>query len=622
MNDSLHRLADIYGIEPGYQAEGGHYRETSDETRRALLAALGVAAASAEDLERSLTSAPHLAPPQAIGAEMRAYRPEWLEHTRIWGLTCQLYGLKSARNWGMGDFEDLARLAEIAGARGADFVGVNPLHALFPAEPSRYSPYAPSSRQFLNPLYIAPDKVPEYALVAERMAPIEQSLPALRDLDLIDYPRVSEVKGKMFAALYGAFRRLPEEHPRRRAFKAFRDAQGLALKHHCLYEALAEHFTFRGGHAAWSQWPEDYRDRHSDAVRDFAKANKASMTFYAWLQWVADEQLREAQARARRAGMRIGLYLDLAVGVAPDGATTWCEPDVAIADAEIGAPPDLLAAGGQQWGLAPFSPARLKETETAALREVLDATMRDAGAIRIDHAMGLQRLFWIPKGKTAVDGAYMRYPMSDMFRAVTEISRERHCIVIGEDLGTVPPGFRDAMRQTGLFGYRVLYFEHNEGGGFKPASEHDPDAMICASTHDLPTLRGWWNGRDIAWRRKLGLVGEEEAARQWAERGRDRELLLQALAEDGLRPEHARADKPADAALIVAIHRFIAASPCRLLAVQLDDTVGVIEQANVPATIDTHPNWRRKTPCALEDLDANKLFRAVTGAVAAIRPRS
>lgn len=622
MTSSLERLADLYGIEPGYVSESGEYKHTSDDTRRALLAAMGVRAESQEEVERALAAAPPPRPHDPfLHPGTRAFRPEWLETTRVWGLTCQLYGLVSSRNWGMGDFEDLARLCEIAAAHGADFLGVNPLHALFAADPTRFSPYAPSDRQFLNPLYIAPDMVPEFAQVVGRIAPVLDELPALRRMPLIDYPAVARVKAKALTALYGVFRRLPQDHPRRVAFAAFRERCGEALERFALFEAISQHFATRGVGAAWSQWPPAWRDHGSTEVADFAHRHKDNIAFYAWLQWLAKDQLKAAQTRARAAGMRIGLYLDLAVGVAPDGAATWADPHLAIAGAEIGAPPDPLAAGGQQWGLAPLSPARLCETGFERLRQVLSATMYDAGAVRIDHAMGLQRLFWIPAGRKAADGAYVRYPVADMFGLVAQVSQQHRCLVVGEDLGTVPEGFRDRMREAGLFSYRVLYFERAEGGRFKQSGEHEPDSLVCVSTHDLPPLRGWWIGRDIEWRRDLGLVSEEQAASQRQERERDRALLLQALAREDLLPDGATDRGELSDALLTAVHLFIARSPCRLMAVQLDDALGAIEAPNVPGTSNEHPNWRRKAPVALEDIADQPLFAALTAALAAERRR-
>jgi 4-alpha-glucanotransferase len=319
--------------------------------------------------------------------------------------------------------------------------------------------------------------------------------------------------------------------------------------------------------------------------------------------------------------MRIGLYLDLAVGVSPDGATSWAAGKAIAQEARIGCPPDRFSADGQDWGLVPFAPLGLEEERFEPFRALLRANMRHAGALRLDHVMGLQRLYWIPRGETGRNGAYVYYPFSALLEAVAEESWVFGTIVIGENLGTLPPGFTDTIVRAGLLGYQVLYLA-DEHAPFRPSQAYRREALVCASTHDLPTLRGWWTGRDIEWRRKTGLATAAEAERQWEERQEERRLLVVALAEAGLLPsaDDARAEELSDA-VIVAVHRFLGRTPCRLFAVQLDDALGALEQANLPGTVDEHPNWRRKIAVAIEDLGDHALFQDVTEAVAAERPR-
>ncbi|MGH6735873.1 MAG: 4-alpha-glucanotransferase [Methyloceanibacter sp.] len=616
MPDRIDELAERFGIARGYISEAGDWVTTPPETKAKVLEAMGVPVGEAQ--------AEHLPPPppsdDVASLAASAFWPPFLVDQRSWGLSVQLYALRSARNWGIGDFEDLARLAEFAAGLGAEFIGVSPLHALFFADPSRISPYSPSTRDYLNPLLIAPDIVPGYADLPER-ASLEAELGALRDSALIHYPGVHRVKLRAFEALFAHFVKNAEPSAKE-AFETYCREQGSALECHALYEALSERFMAEGRSVAWTSWPEEFRHPDNLAVRDFARAAKHRIVFHAWLQWIADAQLAEAQQRASAAGMRIGLYLDLAVGISPDGSRSWLDGPAIAHHARIGCPPDPFSASGQDWGLVPFSPVGLTEERFEPFRAVLRANMQHAGALRIDHAMGLQRLYWIPEDNTAKDGAYVAYPFRELLEGVAEESWISRTIVIGEDLGTVPPGFSDIIVRTGLLSYQVLYFSERNGAWMSP-HVYRREALVCASTHDLPTLKGWWLGKDIDWRVKTGRATETEAAKQRHDRLHDRELLLNALVKaQAIEPDAAQAgDKEMSDEVLVAVHRFLALTPCRLLSVQLDDALGVVEQANLPGTIDEHPNWRRKTAVTIEALGDHPLFRAVVRAVAAERPR-
>lgn len=625
MSKELDRLAEAYGISLGYVSEDGAYRRVSERAKRGILAALGVAARTQEDVASGLAAAPAPRPRQMVGpAGMRCFVPEWLRQGRAWGITCQLYGLKSHRNWGMGDFEDLARLAEWAGSCGADFLGVSPLHALFLADPGRRSPYSPSSRRFLNPMYIAVDKLGGDGRV------IPQAIAAARDAPLVNYVTVGELKRSALAARFARFVRddLARRTENALLFEAFCREFGEALELFARYEALSDALASQGFSCGWHAWPDGYRSPTGDAALRFARNNPARVLFHKWLQWIADSQLADAHRRARTAGMRIGLYLDLAVGVAPDGADTWGAPDTVIGGAHIGSPPDPFNRLGQDWGLCPLSPLALRERDGAAVAAALHALMRHAGAIRIDHVMGLVRLYWVPAGLCATDGAYVSYPGDILMRHLASASLDHSALVIGEDLGTVPAGFRDIMRRMAIQGYRVLYFERGKDGRFRAPHCYAHAALACISTHDLPTLRGWWKGRDISERERLGLFDAATAELQRHERTRDRRLLLQALAQAGLGPDETAPGGagPTSAelpdAVLVGLHTFLARTRSRLVAVQLEDLVGMEEQANLPGTVDEYPNWRRKLPVSLERLPECRMFRRVAGAVAAERPRA
>jgi len=627
MSEALDHLALAYGIEPGYISERGEHHKTGEKTKRSLLAALGVPASNDADVEASLAAAPPLAAndlPRPVGAP--CFMPDWLAQGRVWGVTCQLYGLRSARNLGIGDFEDLAQLGELAASAGADFLGVNPLHALFFADASRFSPYAPSSRLFLNPFYIAVDRLTP-AAGATRGGEAQ----SVRAAKLVDYPRMAQLKRRALEAGYCSFadlRRAPVSEAMR-SFKAFCAAGGRSLQRFALYEALSEALVAKGHHSGWHTWPAPYRSFDSHAVRRFERENAARIDFHKWLQWVAESQLRAAQERCKAAGMRIGLYLDLAVGVAPDGADTWSQSDTVVNGVRIGCPPDMFNDHGQDWGLAPYSPTALKTRDFVPFETMLRALMRNSGAVRIDHAMGLARLYWIPSEAPATNGAYVRFPFKDMLDHLARISQDCRALVIGEDLGTVPTGFREVLSEAEIQGYRVFYFEREEDGAFRPPQAYSHKALACLSTHDLPTLKGWWSGNDIDEREKVGASTPANAAAARENRKRERMLLLGLLDSAGLLPSSLApvmnetipcpAHFPDEGC--VAVHALLATASSRLVAVQLEDLVGLEEQANVPGTVDEHPNWRRKLPLALSTIPKMALFRNIADALSQERPR-
>jgi 4-alpha-glucanotransferase len=542
----------------------------------------------------------------------RCFGPDDLGNGRLWGITAQLYGLRSADDFGLGDFDDLARLAEVVAAEGAAFVGLNPIHSLFPAEPRHIGPYSPSSRRFSNWIHIDLDAVPEVAATPEAAALLAQdatqaTLKAARAAELVDYAAIAPIKRQLlelaFTTFLGRHLRAGEESGRGLAFLAFRAEQGAELESQARFDAIFEH-QYAGGQGVWSwrAWPAELRDASGPGVAAFAEAHAERVTFFAWLQWLIDDQLATVQARARDAGMPVGLYGDLAVGVHPDGAATWSRPDVAVVGATVGAPPDAFNAGGQNWGLAPFSPTALQRDRYRMFLGDLGWNMRHAGALRIDHAMSLARLFWIPEGAPASEGTYVRHPFDDLVRLVALQSQRAHCMVIGEDLGNVPDGFRDVMQRANLLSYRVLWFERAWDGGFKPPEAFPREALIGISTHDLPTLAGFVAGRDLEWRRRLGQLADEaklEVAR--GERRQEVARLAQALREAGDLPADTGDDPPYDI-LLDATCRYLARSPSALMFVQLEDLLGDPEQPNLPGTVDEHPNWQRRLPVTVDEL--------------------
>jgi 4-alpha-glucanotransferase len=534
---------------------------------------------------------------------------------RSWGLTVQLYGLRSARNWGIGDFADLAELCCRTGALGGAVVGINPLHALFAAEPRHFSPYSPSSRAWLNYLYIDPEAVPGFAddPAAQAMARPD-AMAAARGGELVDYAAVAAVKRPVLEALFRRFRdrEAGTGSVLDREFAAFKRQGGAALDGFAGFEALHEAITGSGGPFSWREWSPNLRDPGSPAVAAFVREHPERVEFFRFLQWQADRQLAAAAVAGREVGLVLGLYRDLAVGVNPNGAEAWADQELIVPGVAIGAPPDPLSRAGQDWGLAPLNPLALRRRGFAPLIAALRANMRHAGVLRIDHVMGLRRLYWIPSGGPPIAGAYIGYPFHEVLRLVALESRRHGCAVIGEDLGTVPDGFREAVQAANVLSYRVLVFERHGDGGFKPPGEYAPLAAASAATHDLATLKGFWLGRDIAWRRRLGLYPDPAAEQtEAAERARDRRLLLEALAREGLLAAERfteflpEGDEPVYGdALGDAIHAYLARSRARLVLVQIEDLVGETEQANLPGTDDQHPNWRRRLSVSLEALFA------------------
>lgn len=539
---------------------------------------------------------------------------------RLWGFTVHLYAVRSPRNWGIGDFTDLVDLVEASARVGAAGVGVNPLHALFPGAPDQASPYSPSSRIFLNPIYIDVEAVPEFAGCPEAQRVLwgwRKHLAAARADSFVNYPVVTRLKYAVLRAVHGAFRRSAgAERARARAFASYVEAGGERLHRFAVFESLAERF----GTVPWPQWPEGYRSPMLPDVRAFAAAHAADVEFHAWLQWIAEEQVSRAQRRAEHLGMPLGLYRDLAVGVAEAGSDAWSAQDVIITDASVGCPPDPFNMLGQDWGTPPMSPRSLREKGYEPFIAMVRANMRNAGALRIDHVMGLLHLFWIPVGETPARGAYVEYPFEDLLAIVALESRRARCMVIGEDLGTVPDGFRERMAAANVLSYRVFYFE-KDGDRFKRPDEYPAQALACVTTHDLATLAGFWSGADILLRKEIGLYPSPAVEQsEWESRKRDRELMQRALAEQGLLPGEADRRPGAAGALspamVGAVHAYLARSPARIVMAQLDDVSEEAEQLNLPGTVLEYANWRRRLSQDIDTLFASPVMTAIRDAMA------
>jgi 4-alpha-glucanotransferase len=516
-----------------------------------------------------------------------AFRPRFVKTgERLWGLACHLYGIRSDTNWGIGDFGDLLRLGEVVGRAGGAALAINPLHALFLANPEQSSPYWPSSRHFLNPLYIDLRSFPE----------LHRDSEAVLD-DKVNYRRVA-------ASKMAAFRRM-QEHVLELTPKTFLEKAPRALRLFACHSVLSEHF----GGTPWHRWPATLRNPESSHVKAWAESHASDLRFHMSLQWLADDQLH----RARAANLRIGLVRDLAVGASPDGADVWADQNLFAIDASFGAPPDPFAAEGQDWGMPPIDPLALTARGFEPFIALLRANMTHAGALRIDHIIGLQRLFWMPKGGTAADGAYVRYPMDDLFGLLALESHLNQCFVIGEDLGTVPEGFRARMERECLLSTRLFFFERYANGLFKRPETYPPASVAQATTHDLPTVSGFWEGIDIPLQKIWNK--DYDSAKAEALRHQDRSLVVAALVDQGFLEQEAAAEHFPAMKIIHAIHCFLARAPSVLALINLSDVMAMKDQLNVPGTTAEYPNWRMKLPQSIEELEESELWRATVDAI-------
>jgi 4-alpha-glucanotransferase len=678
----IKELADALGIVGEYVDQAGRTRVTTDETRRALLAAMGVdastdavvheafAALQAEARRRQLEPVrvvriddpssrvlqvrassgtrwrlqveaetgdridlsgrwddngpsqillPHQLPvgyhrlrlfadastneQTLIVVPTRCVTPSDLlgDHPRTFGVTTNLYTIQSGTNWGVGDFTDLGELAAWAGDNGADFLGVNPLHALL-NRGHDISPYGPLTRLLRNPIYIDIAHVPELGYVpelCERIGSPEflSSLEPLRESGDVRYEQVMAVKGIALDALHRVF----VDHirgtrdQRAGAYERYLAEQGTPLERFALWMTIME----QQATSDWRRWPEHLRSPNGSAVDEFARTHANRLDYHKWVQFEADRQLAAAAERGRDAGMRIGLYQDLAIGVAPGGADTWSFGDLFARGATIGAPPDPYAAMGQNWGLPPVDPRALAHSGYRYFIDTLRSAFRHAGALRVDHVLGFFRMFWIPEGGAATDGAYVRYPAEDLLGILALESARHRALVVGEDLGTVPPEVGPSLQRWGVLSSKVLIFERERDGRFKSPRNYPSLSMATANTHDMSPLAGYWDGRDIDARVTAGLLPSDEAAPAREERERDRIALLDRLADDEVLPFPIAPASPAD--LRGAVHELLCRSPAQLVAFSLDDLGGEVDAVNVPGVgPERHPSWVRKMRLPLE----------------------
>ncbi|WP_252178645.1 4-alpha-glucanotransferase [Endozoicomonas sp. 4G] len=555
-----------------------------------------------------------------IIAPATCYEPEPLQTgEKIWGSGIQLYSVRSERNWGMGDFTDLKTLASELGKNGAHFVGLNPIHALYQDNPLHCSPYSPSSRLYGNVLYLDPLAVPEFdhckkAQQAFAAESFQQRLSESRACDYVDYEKTAGLKFEILELLYEHFTEQPDasNSDRARAFAAYCDKHGEPLQRFALFNALYEHFRKEDlMNWGWPCWPEAFQNPQSAEVADFAKANEDRITYFKYLQWLAEEQFAQAQTIARDAGMMVGVYRDLAVGVDRGGADVWSDRRLFCLEASTGAPPDGLGPQGQNWGLPPFNPAALQERRYQPFIDMIRNNMRDCGALRIDHAMGLFRLWWCPNGRGAAEGAYIHYPLQDLLGIIKLESRRNGCLVFGEDLGTVPQAITDSLPPARFYS-SVMGIFMQEGDSYLLPENYKLKALATLVCHDTPTLAGWWAGKDIDLVESLDFYTPERAEHERKGRQHARQAVINLLSTINELPSDTGDQMPEQFTrqLMERFSYYLARSNSQIAGIQLEDCMMIDTPVNMPGTSTEYPNWRRRLTENLESFFASEENKA------------
>jgi glycogen operon protein len=536
-------------------------------------------------------------------------------------VAAQLYALRRADgdrpDQGIGDFSALALAGEKAGSAGAAYFGVSPLHMLFPRDRDRASPYYPSDRRFLDPILIdALDGagLPRDAAVDEALTALTPAFAAAAATTHVEYDAVWRAKRAALEAWSAAFVRLRAARPGDPLvadYHAFARSGSEALRRFAAFQATAD----GEAGANWRLWPQDMRDGEPRAIDKAIENNRQAFEFALFCQWLADRQLGRAAKRARGRGLEIGFYRDLAVGAAPDGSESWAHHKILARGVTIGAPPDPFSIQGQNWSLPAPNPLAGAREGWASLSALYRANMRHAGMLRIDHAMGLERLFLIPAGAKPAEGAYLSYPLDDLIGHIALESQRAQCMVIGEDLGTVPEGFRDRMTRASIDGMRVLWFER-DGPKVRPPETYPPRSVACVATHDLATLAGWWGGADIAERLSLGFLTLARAGEEIARRREEKRGLIAALVGAGLIGAGPTDDAPLTDAIAAAVHALVGRAGSILAHAQFDDLVGETVQTNLPGTDRERPNWRLKLSPDVAAAFASHRTQAILAALA------
>ncbi len=561
-----------------------------------------------------------------IVAPDQCYLPPELEAGKTWGISVNLYSIRSARNWGIGDFTDLQGLIGLVAGHKGGFVGINPLHAIPNKKPYGISPYSPISRHYKNFIYLDIESIPEVMESDEAQAILRsdifrKQLEEIRKEALIDYRKIAFLKRSILGYAFALFheKHYRQDTERGSSFRRYIAEEGESLESFALFLALWEHLNTKLKVYVWQDWPQEYLDPHGPAVREFREKNDKDVFFHKYIQWLIDEQHRNASGQAGRLRMPVGIYHDLAIGSIGGGSNSWSYQNLIAGNIDVGAPPDDFNINGQNWNFPPMIPERLRETGYEFFTDIIRKNMKHNGALRIDHALGMFRLFWIPCGMPAVEGAYVIYPKEELLRIIALESVRNRTIVVAEDLGTIGEDVRGTLSRLRMLSYRLLYFERNYPDPSFTRPENYPDMALCAvTTHDLPTLSGYWTGKDLEVKERLSLYHDENLLqRHKSERERDKALLLHALKSQGIVPD----DFPSDPdkirmtdELCLAIYVYLARTPCKLMAVSLDDVIGTPDQQNMPGTTDTYPNWMQRTPPDLSQIISDRRIAALAEA--------
>lgn len=526
---------------------------------------------------------------------------------RAFGLWSNLYTVRSHRAWGFGDLGDLRGLIELGARHGASFIGVNPLHALW-NRGEHASPYAPISRLHRSLLYLDVNAIPELdtcSAARQQLASREfmSELEQLRAARHLDYQRLMKAKRTALGLLHDEFtrRHRDADSSRGRTYQRYVEREGRSLENFATFLALAEHLEPDAESPDWRRWPLPYRRPDSPEVARFRQTHGEAVSFHRWIQFELDRQLEETARTARDLGLPIGVYADLAIGSSAAGSDTWAFPDLFAEGVDVGAPPDDFARNGQNWSFPPLDPHRLRQQSYAYWVHLLRSAFAHAGALRIDHVMGLFRLFWIPEDRPASEGAYVRYPARDLLGILALESQRAQALVIGEDLGTVPRGLGAQLARWGILSSRVLYFEQRKGS-FRPSRHYSRRALVTANTHDLAPLAGFLRGDDLTLRRQAGhIASDDDLERLRRQRERECKALWRRLVREGLIP--GAPSPPSPERFATAVTAFLCRTPAPLVALALDDLVGETEPVNLPGVAaDRHPSWKRRMAVALEAL--------------------
>lgn len=550
-----------------------------------------------------------------IACPDRAYLPETLAHGgKTAGFNIALYGLRSDRNWGCGDFTDLRALCSWASEIGFSLIGVNPLHALANRAPYNTSPYLPLSMFYKNLIYIDIEAVSECknSRCAQQLLELPQfqdTLRKLREAEFVEYEAVDRLKRHFLSILFREFRRSRASHPARaKAFAQYCEREGDLLDRFALYCALDRFLHKQNPNCwIWGDWAPEFQDPQSDACVSFAQQHPRAIELYKYIQFVIEEQLSAAQNHAKECGMTIGLYHDLAVATDSCGSDLWAHRSFYVNGCRVGAPPDDFSPDGQDWSFPPPNPLVHRDSGYRLFREGIRKSITHGGALRIDHVMRLFRLFWIPEKFTPAQGTYVHDHATDLLRILALESLRNHAIVVGEDLGTVTDEMRDALASFGILSYRLFYFEKNpRDESFKSSHEYPRQALVASSTHDLPAIAGFWTNRDIEARKAAGLIDEDAYRSQLENRRRERQRMLDRLHAENLlphsHPRNAEDLQEMNGDLHNAVIGFLAQAPSMVLLLNQEDFTMETNQQNLPGSTAQYPNWRRKMKWKLEEL--------------------